>query len=228
MRKRIIQSAIPISAAVFFAGAWLAPAGVLNPPAGPVQPTMNSLSQIHSLAQSIEAALESSAGGGAAFPDDPLFAGVNLQTAMQDAFLFLDGIPGDATEPGHMGWVNLLSVSQMVDNPGGVGPAMFGPIRVLAKMDRSLPPLLEQLATGDLIASVMVDFTKPASVVRFLRLELVGVTVTSVTPLYQAGAFVAEFTPQIINVTFTPLDETGQPTGPDVEFCWNLVMNAPC
>lgn len=47
MQKQAIWVTLPICVAILVAGAWLANAGDLNPPAGPVAPTMATLDQVY-------------------------------------------------------------------------------------------------------------------------------------------------------------------------------------
>ena len=46
MSKRIAYITVPVCAAVLAAGTWLARAGDLDPPPGPIGPTMKSLSKV--------------------------------------------------------------------------------------------------------------------------------------------------------------------------------------
>ncbi|MCH8147579.1 MAG: right-handed parallel beta-helix repeat-containing protein [Planctomycetes bacterium] len=55
---RFLAGTLPISLCIVIAGAWTALAGVLEPPAGPVGPTMNSLEEIHDLMAALAAGLE--------------------------------------------------------------------------------------------------------------------------------------------------------------------------
>ena len=47
MRRQILYVTVPVCAAMLAAGAWLARAGALNPPPGPVSPTMRTLDEIY-------------------------------------------------------------------------------------------------------------------------------------------------------------------------------------
>ena len=47
MRKQFHLVTLPICAAIIVAGAWLANAGDLNPPVGPVEATMHTLDEIY-------------------------------------------------------------------------------------------------------------------------------------------------------------------------------------
>jgi type VI secretion system secreted protein Hcp len=205
----------------------LARGGDVNPPPGPVGPTMTALSDIHTLLDDVHAAVTAGASCPAQLPDDPLFAGVDLSGPMPKAFLNLDGIPGESTDPGHAAWVDLLSVGQMLDSPGGGGP-VFGPIRVLARMDRSLPPLLDKAAAHGAISPVNVELAQPATGAVFLKIKLTSALVTTITPVYQLGACIVEFDYAKIQVTYTPLDANGNPIGPDVEFCWDVQNGVTC
>jgi type VI protein secretion system component Hcp len=232
MRKQAIWVTLPICAAIVVAGAWLARAGDLNPPAGPVAPTMNTLSEIHTLAEAIHSAVL--AGGGSSSCsgtlNDPLFAGLTLSGFAQDVYLYVEGIPGEVTAQGHEGWIDVLSLSQVLDASGGPGGGpLLGPVRVLAWVDWTLPQLLLKMATGAQIQSVKVELVHPATQNRYLRIELQGAVVSSVTPLFQARTYIVEFAYTQIQVTYWQLDGNGDPTGGgSVEFCWDVLTQNPC
>ena len=99
---------------------------------------------------------------------------------------------------------------------------------MLARLDRALPPLLVRAATGANVNPVRVEYVHPTSGEVRVRIEMDQVTVVSVMPLYQAGVYVTEFMPLIVRVSYVPLDGSGQPTGPAVEFCWDVVNSQVC
>ncbi len=230
MPKQAIWVTLPICVAIVIAGAWLARAGDLNPPAGPVAPTMKTLSEIHTLAEAIHSAV---LAGGASSSctgtlSDPLFAGLTLDEFAQDIYLYLDGIPGEVTAPEHQNWIKVLSLSQVLDASGGGAP-QFGPVRMLAWVDRALPLLLQKMSNGQQIQPVVVELVHPASQNRYLRIELQGAVVSSVTPLFQARTYIVEFAYTQIRVIYTQLDGNGDPAGGgDVEFCWDVLTQNPC
>lgn len=55
---RFLATTLPIGLCTVLAGTWMAYAGDLQPPAGPVAPTMNSLQEIHDLITTLAAASE--------------------------------------------------------------------------------------------------------------------------------------------------------------------------
>ena len=49
MSKQLLHVTLPVCAAIIAAGAWLSSAGDLDPPVGPVAPTMKTLEEIYDL-----------------------------------------------------------------------------------------------------------------------------------------------------------------------------------
>ena len=116
----------------------------------------------------------------------------------------------------------------MIDRSSGTGNAQFGPLRILGRLDRALPRLMQRMASGAAVNAAVVEFVHPTSGAARVRIEMANVLVESVTPLYQAGVCISEFSAGRTRIVYTQLDSNGQPIGAPIEFCWDLTTNSPC
>lgn len=71
-------------------------------------------------------------------------------------FLRIDGIPGDATDKDHKGWIALLSWSHA--GQAGVAPCSSGDFSLTKRLDIASPLLFNCCANGKLIPKARVEF----------------------------------------------------------------------
>ena len=57
MRKQTLCVTMPICLSILVVGGWLARAGDLDPPAGPVVPTMKTLNEVSAQISNVESAI---------------------------------------------------------------------------------------------------------------------------------------------------------------------------
>jgi len=79
-----------------------------------------------------------------------------------DVFMKIDGIPGESTEGGHEGWIELESYSYEVAGPipsDGLhgGRPDFGDLVIMKQLDKSSPKLYEACCNGQHIAEVILE-----------------------------------------------------------------------
>jgi len=111
--------------------------------------------------------------------------------AASDYFLKLDGVPGESTDEGHRGEIEILSWSWGMDQTGtGAAAARGGRTCLtdlaLAKgLDKATPAMLASAASGMVIPTAILVGLRPGGERRqeYLRIELRDVIVTS----YQTG-----------------------------------------
>lgn len=116
-----------------------------------------------------------------------------VQYAGYSAFAKLDDIQGDATEPLHRGWVELLNFQGGVAREtvsadvGSTTPRVrLLPFVASKWLDRASVPLVHQCAEGLPLREVVVDLTwNPLNKVRFYQMKLTDVAITRVS--IQAG-----------------------------------------
>lgn len=225
MRANVMVVTVSVAAAMVVVGGWLAWAGELDPPPGPVGPTMNSLADLYALAERIEDKIDSGGGGGGASGGgfeliDPLFIGAPSDT--HDVFMRIDGVAGESEDERHLEWIDVLAVSQNLERtrpqPG------FGTVRVLARTDISLPTLTSKAANGQTFPTIEWDFVvvdPPRD--SFLSIRLTNALVLSVKPVFQAGAYIVEFDFAKIRVQYT-----SPRSGDSFAYCWDKVNFEPC
>lgn len=198
--------------------------GPLDPPPGPVQPTGPSLADVMGAIKDL--------GGtpiGSPVPGDTLFAGLGLATEGRTMYYRLAGIQGEEASPPYVGWTEAISTSQALMRPPG-GQASLSSFRILGRIDRSLPLLMQRALTGATIADASIDYLQefPSGRVRYLQVRLVNPTITGVTPIYQLRACMIELNFTRVEWVYTPLDADGRPSGADVVFCWNVQSGSAC
>lgn len=149
-------------------------------------------------------------------------------------YLKIDGIDGESTAVGHQGEIDVLSWSWGVSvdagrqgSGGGAGRPEFGELRVTARISQASPKLLAACATGRHLASAQLSGVRPHTGRRsgdYLQYRLEEVTVSSVdhrdaeaeVPTEQFALLYG-----LIEVSYTPQDETGGP-GEPVVFSYDL------
>jgi type VI secretion system secreted protein Hcp len=99
-------------------------------------------------------------------------------------YMQYEGVPGEASAPGHDKWIEIQScqwatpLPAVPRAPAPAGVAVGGPGRLVLvkKVDRSSPLLSKAAAAGKLVPAVLVDVPKGAA---YLRYELKNVMVSS-------------------------------------------------
>jgi len=100
-----------------------------------------------------------------------------------DAYLMLEGVPGESTDPAYPGWIGVSSYAHRlgVAPPEDLVPGHFGDLVITKQVDRASPLLALRCAENARIASGKLEFFKVAvDAVRFYAIELWGVRVRSV------------------------------------------------
>lgn len=117
-----------------------------------------------------------------------LSVGLLASPAVQAAaFIKFDGIDGEAIDPDHAQWIDVLSTDWGIvlerDAASGLptGKRQHKPVSVTKPLDKASPKLMEGIATGRVFPSVKVHLTRATSAgpVTYLEYELTNVIVTS-------------------------------------------------
>lgn len=150
-------------------------------------------------------------------------------------FLQITGIDGEATDDTHKDWIEVLSYSFGMTDPGAGatgttrrrGDVVLEDIVVVKELDKSSPKLMEKCAKGEVIASLMIDVCRvvDGSASSYYKYELEKVMVTS----FHSSGSTEEGVPvetvtlnfEEITVTYTEIDTTGKSKG-NVEFNWKV------
>lgn len=95
-------------------------------------------------------------------------------------FLRVDGVPGEATDPDHPGWIELQSVQQSLGAQGPAGSSAWGSVLVNKRPDKASPKLAEAAASGRVLAGMELEFTRmEGGQLRFFRVTMRDVSVTT-------------------------------------------------
>ena len=105
-----------------------------------------------------------------------------------DAFLKIDGIPGESVDAKHKGEIDVLAFSWGVSQAGsagsggggGAGKAVFDDLLVVAHTSKASPLLWQACASGKHVKSAVLTCRRPGkSPVEFLKITLTDVLVAS-------------------------------------------------
>jgi type VI secretion system secreted protein Hcp len=150
-------------------------------------------------------------------------------------YIQITGIDGESTDKDHKDWIDVLSFSMGMADPGGGatgatrrrGDVVIEDIVVVKELDKSSPKLMEKCAMGGVIPSLVLEVCggSDESSFTYYKYELENVMVTS---FYCVGS-TAEGVPvetitlnyEEITVTYTETDSTGKSKG-NVEFTWKV------
>ena len=159
-----------------------------------------------------------------------------------DAFLKIDGIPGESTDDKHKDWIEILSYSHGLSQPaagarstGGAASAErcnhqdFSIVKVL---DKASPKLALYCCNGTHIKSVKLELCRATGdKQKYMEYLMSDVIVSSVRPggSAQGGETLpleeVSFNYGKIEWSYTETDhQTGKPKG-DVKAHWDLVVN---
>jgi type VI secretion system secreted protein Hcp len=148
-------------------------------PASPPSPTMHTLDEIYGVASTMDKLV------------GPL-AGAKVRTAayMQMAN---GAVQGEATEPSHLNWIEILWSSHKLEQPlssGGASGARtgtkvtFSEFHVIKEIDRSSPTLYLDCASNTQIDPLVIEYTKMAGGSKvYLKITMRKVTIGSVAPV---------------------------------------------
>jgi type VI secretion system secreted protein Hcp len=160
---------------------------------------------------------------------------------MFDAFLKIEGIPGESTDSKHTDWIEILSFNHGVMQPasttasssGGAGAerATFSTVDITKLVDKSSPKLYEASFTGKHISKITLEFCRAGGdKEKYLDIVLEQVIITTFT---QGGAgsgdgeFPVErvsFVPGKIKMNYVQQKRDGKPSG-NIAAGWDLTAN---
>ena len=152
-------------------------------------------------------------------------------------FIKFDGIDGESVDKDHKAWINIMSFSQGIHQPGGGstgtarrrGDVILDDISVSKLLDKSSPKIAEAVCNGKVFPKVEIELTASytdAGRVTYYRYELKNVLVTSYSV---GGAAQSEEAPsedfslnfEELKVTYTENDNKGKKKG-NIEYSWKV------
>lgn len=110
-----------------------------------------------------------------------------------DAFLFIDGVPGESTDDKHKDWIEILSfnhglnqtASGSMSSGGGASAERCDhtPFTVVKTLDKASPLLAEKCCSGEHIKEVKLSLNRAGGdKVQYMEYKLQHVLVTTVSP----------------------------------------------
>jgi type VI secretion system secreted protein Hcp len=157
-----------------------------------------------------------------------------------DAFLKIDGIPGESTDEKHKDWIGVLSyssgITRLTSGPAGTGGgaaerAHFDDFFIIKALDKASPKIALACADGALIKEVILELCHAGvNKAKFMEFKLSNCTITSCRP----GGSVKgnetlpleeiSFNYRKIQWTYTQVRADGS-TGEQVTAGWDLEAN---
>jgi len=159
-----------------------------------------------------------------------------------DCFLKVDGVPGESTDDKHKGWIELLSYSHGVSQPGS-GAASSGGARsaercdhqdfsIVHTLDKASPKLSLYCCNGKHLKEVVMELCRATgNKQKYMEYKLSDVIVSSVRPGGSAQGGEAlpleevSFNYGKIEWTYTETDHKSGEAKGDVKANWDLTAN---
>lgn len=158
-----------------------------------------------------------------------------------DAFLKIDGVPGESTDKKHKDWIEILSygfgVSQSSAGSRSTGGAAssqrvdFTDFSIMKAIDKASNKLLDNAAKGAHIKSVVLELCRATGDKnKYLEYTFGDVIISNVSTSGSAGADLpteqVAFNFGTIKSTYTVLDHATGASKGNVPFGWSLVENS--
>lgn len=150
--------------------------------------------------------------------------------AHAEAFLCIDGVAGDVTEPGYERCIEAIGLGEQFTRQSPVVSPEFEPLKVLKRVDKASPLLRLRLANGTLIPTTTLTLVQlcngaklPYYEIQLTTLRVSGVSATAgdAVPTEQLS-----FNYTTIRWTHTSYDENCAETE-TVQSGWDVMNNAP-
>ncbi|HLJ11982.1 MAG TPA: type VI secretion system tube protein Hcp [Planctomycetaceae bacterium] len=141
-----------------------------------------------------------------------------------DAYLQIDGVPGESTDSAHVGWIEIQSFVNGVaqtftgsfssSGAPASGKANFNTFSVTKQVDKSSPLLYKKCCTGEPIGKISLDICRATgNSTPYLNFLLNNSVVASVqTAGANAGATADDVPTEIVTFAFGKITETYTPT----------------
>jgi type VI secretion system secreted protein Hcp len=101
--------------------------------------------------------------------------------AAYNAYLRIEGVPGESRVAGREGWIDITTISHGLTRMAGGAEAQHVDVTLLKQLDSASPLLAARCATGLLIPEAVLDFVRQDETsTRFYRVFLKNVTISLV------------------------------------------------
>ena len=159
-----------------------------------------------------------------------------------DAYLEIDGIPGESTDSNHAGWIEIRGYTHNIIQPvaaskssGGSRAsekANHGDLVVTKELDKASPKIALACCNGSNLATVKLELCRATgNKETYMSIELTDVLVAAYEPHGQTadeGALPRErvaFNYGTIKWTYTHLDQATGASQGNIETSWNQIDN---
>ncbi|BAK75942.1 type VI secretion system effector, Hcp1 family [Pseudogulbenkiania sp. NH8B] len=158
-----------------------------------------------------------------------------------DAFLKIDGIPGESTDDQHKDWIEIQSFSHLIEQPaqatassaGGATAERVnhGVYEITHFLDKASPKIYEACCTGKHIKDVTIELCRAGGdKVKYMEIKMEQVLVSKVEPNGSANdaGFPSEkvsFSYGKIKWTYTQQKRADGAGGGNVSAGWDLTAN---
>ncbi|MDR0717118.1 MAG: type VI secretion system tube protein Hcp [Azoarcus sp.] len=160
-----------------------------------------------------------------------------------DAFIQIDGIPGESTDAAHKDWVEILSFRHLIEQPASATASSVGgataervnhaPFEITHLIDKASPKLYEAACTGKHIKTVTIDLCRAGGdKVKYMQIVLEQVIVSRIEP--KGASSTAEdgfpletvhFSYGTIKWTYTQQQRADGVGGGNIATGWDLTTN---
>ena len=158
-----------------------------------------------------------------------------------DAFLKIDGIPGESSDDKHKDWIEVLSFAHQMDQPASATASStggataervnHGTFDIRHLLDKASPKLYEACCTGRHLKEVTLELCRAGGdKMKYLEVKLEQVLVSKVEASGQASddgfpSEVIKFSYGKIRWTYTQQKRTDGQGGGNVNSGWDLTAN---
>lgn len=158
-----------------------------------------------------------------------------------DAFLKIDGIPGESTDDAHKDWIEVLSFSHAMEQPAQATASSVGgataervnhdPFVIAHALDKASPKLYEACCTGKHISEVTLELCRAGGdKLKYMEVKLEQVLISKVEPngTTNDSGFPSEkvsFSYGKIKWTYTQQKRADGSGGGNVSGGWDLTAN---
>jgi hypothetical protein len=186
-------------AAILACGVVIAQAGDIDPPAGPVGPTMRTLDEVYD-----------AAGAPAFSTADQLYIG-NLTQGSTSNFLQIPNVTGASVDQQHQGWIIVHAVEQEIGNEVGLD---LGAVRILAQLDAGFAQIAQMVDGNTVPASATLRFMIPTGGGQELLVEMsmTQPKIVALRPLFHRGLYELTLAPTVVQYTVNDINANGQIT----------------
>jgi type VI secretion system secreted protein Hcp len=157
-----------------------------------------------------------------------------------DAFLQIDGIPGECTDDGHKNWIELNSFAHSMEQPASSSGSNAGgataervnidPFTIVHPVDKASPKFYEACCTGKVLPTAIIQLHRAGgSKMMYAQISMKNVVITSVQ---YGGASGDDFPSETVVLTassyvwqYNQQDKTSGSSLGSVSTGWDLAAN---